>query len=90
MATLRSLVLRSGPPETAATLLDQMGDAHRQLLRSAKLPETSPEPLRRLRVLQELYVDRKVGTEIAPKHGTRLFADQVARLGRRRLGPVAA
>lgn len=82
-------LLRSAPPEASASLLDDIGRAYRELLRSAEL-ELSPRLQERLDAMHQIYLGRRPGSDGHAAVLGRLFADLRRALSGHHLRPVAA
>ncbi|HEY3357086.1 MAG TPA: hypothetical protein VGQ83_27800, partial [Polyangia bacterium] len=82
------LLLRHGPREDAAALMDAIGGSYRTLLKRAEL-EQSPALQQRLEAMQRLYLERRNGIDGHPAVLGELFADLRRALAARRLGPTA-
>ena len=82
-------LLRSAPTAAAATLLGDVGRVYRRLIKSRDV-EKLPDIQDRLRVLNQLYIERKNGIDGAPEVLDGLFLELRRALATHRLGPAAA
>lgn len=84
-----SAMLRSAPGPDAAALIDTIARDYRALLVKADF-EKSPVKQERLRVMQQIYRERKNGVDGTARVQEALFADLRHALALHRLGPIAA